>query len=566
MMNNDQDEELKLSKTHFDAIKLLEGALQKMDGIISTEPTSNSNCLTNSNGQTVLNNCIQQENSEDSSDHLESKLRVSMLNNQVDILLRKLNHLEKYLLQQNDLRKKAESKLQEEMILKSKLEMEKLEVIAMLTNLKLVNVRLTKENMDLKEMIINNQNAQNSMTSSCTSEVVNSQFQRSKNHGSRFYCSLPRHNISKKKNENQNINNELLNDITESCANLMNSKSQFDKCSSAPNLVDSKHNCQNEQILENSSNLFSSTKIYSFQNSNLLFSELNRQQLRDWFAEQGIDYVLEGSKLWPTSGKELISSSISEIDEKFKFKHWLHRKKLILAIQFEKDPNKLFDEDKYLAKARYLNTSWVLQWLDDIGLPQYKESFSLAAINGTLLNRLTKDDFLMMPFENSDLHFSSLRYGIKVLRKNNFDPECLIRRSNTNKNDDDCNLSLWTTHRVMEWLCSVNLAEYASNLRGSGVHGGLIVYDDRFTSELLADILFIQQSKTLLRRHLSIQFSQLIGRDLNQKKRDDQCKPKYRPLTISSKTKIQKKSQFSLKRKKHNNELSIGDLICPMDD
>lgn len=34
-MNNDQEEELKLSKTHFDAIKLLEGALQKMDGIIS---------------------------------------------------------------------------------------------------------------------------------------------------------------------------------------------------------------------------------------------------------------------------------------------------------------------------------------------------------------------------------------------------------------------------------------------------------------------------------------------------------------------------------------------------
>lgn len=55
-----------------------------------------------------------------------------------------------------------------------------------------------------------------------------------------------------------------------------------------------------------------------------------------------------------------------------------------------------------------------------------------------------------------------------MLRNNNFDPECLIRRSNINKNNDDCNLSLWTTHRVMEWLCSVNLAEYASNLRGSG--------------------------------------------------------------------------------------------------
>jgi hypothetical protein len=64
------------------------------------------------------------------------------------------------------------------------------------------------------------------------------------------------------------------------------------------------------------------------------------------------------------------------------------------------------------------------------------------------------------------------------------------------------------------------------------------VYDDRFTSDLLADILFIQQSKTLLRRHLSIQFNQLIGTDLNQKKRDAQSKSKYRPLTISSKVKV----------------------------
>lgn len=70
------------------------------------------------------------------------------------------------------------------------------------------------------------------------------------------------------------------------------------------------------------------------------------------------------------------------------------------------------------------------------------------------------------------------------------------------------------------------------------MHGGLIVYDDRFTSDLLADILFIQQGKTLLRRHLSSQFGQLLGKDLNQTKREAQCKPKYRPLTISSKNKV----------------------------
>jgi len=34
---------------------------------------------------------------------------------------------------------------------------------------------------------------------------------------------------------------------------------------------------------------------------------------------------------------------------------------------------------------------------------------------------------------------------------------------------------LWTNHRVMEWLRSIDLSEYAPNLRGSGVHGGLMV-------------------------------------------------------------------------------------------
>lgn len=59
--------------------------------------------------------------------------------------------------------------------------------------------------------------------------------------------------------------------------------------------------------------------IYTFR-LNLPFGEWNRQDLCDWFTDQGIDYVLIESKLWPTSGKDLICSSISDIDQKFKFK------------------------------------------------------------------------------------------------------------------------------------------------------------------------------------------------------------------------------------------------------
>ena len=36
----------------------------------------------------------------------------------------------------------------------------------------------------------------------------------------------------------------------------------------------------------------------------------------------------------------------------------------------------------------------------------------------------------------------------------------------------------------MEWLRHVDLSEYAPNLRGSGVHGALLVMEKRWTFEL----------------------------------------------------------------------------------
>ena len=45
-----------------------------------------------------------------------------------------------------------------------------------------------------------------------------------------------------------------------------------------------------------------------------------------------------------------------------------------------------------------------------------------------------------------------------------------------------------------------------------GVHGALLMFEPRFNDELLASILSIPASKTLLRRHLSIHFKELVGR------------------------------------------------------
>ncbi len=42
----------------------------------------------------------------------------------------------------------------------------------------------------------------------------------------------------------------------------------------------------------------------------------------------------------------------------------------------------------------------------------------------------------------------------------------------------------WSNHRVMEWLRSIDLSEYAPNLRGSGVCGALIVRKKKFIESL----------------------------------------------------------------------------------
>ena len=92
-----------------------------------------------------------------------------------------------------------------------------------------------------------------------------------------------------------------------------------------------------------------------------------------------------------------------------------------------------------------------------------------------------QEDLLYMKITNA-LHHHSIRRGIEVLRKHNFNLSALKRRPSLSSDSQANNTSaptqdptLWTNHRVMEWLRSIDLSEYAANMRGSGVHGALIV-------------------------------------------------------------------------------------------
>lgn len=221
-----------------------------------------------------------------------------------------------------------------------------------------------------------------------------------------------------------------------------------------------------------------------------------------------------------------------DIEKELKLSTPLHRKKITLAIS---DMITSVDDcDEMIRSAGKLDLNWIIKWLEDVGLPQYKDMFTMARMDGRMLHKLTMDDLASMHI-TSMLHVASFRRGIQVMRENLWDPNCLIRRSS---DGDTEKVTVWTAHRVMEWLEAIDLAEYTPNLRGAGVHGGLMVYESKFTSELLAEMLSIPANKTLLRRHLALHFSDLIGRDLIQAKRDAENTLGYIPLTITSKIKV----------------------------
>jgi hypothetical protein len=85
-----------------------------------------------------------------------------------------------------------------------------------------------------------------------------------------------------------------------------------------------------------------------------------------------------------------------------------------------------------------------------------------------------KEDIIYLNITN-ELHHLCLKRSIQVLRLNNFNSTCIKRRPGSDDKNDTNEIMYWSNHRVMEWLRSIDLAEYAPNLRGSGVCGALIV-------------------------------------------------------------------------------------------
>ncbi|XP_041891540.1 liprin-beta-2 isoform X2 [Corvus kubaryi] len=289
---------------------------------------------------------------------------------------------------------------------------------------------------------------------------------------------------------------------------------------------------------------------------NAPFAQWSTERVCNWLEDFGLGQYVIFARQWVTSGHTLLTATPQDMEKEMGIKHPLHRKKLVLAI---KAINAKQDE-----KSAQLDHIWVTRWLDDIGLPQYKDQFHESRVDGRMLQYLTVNDLLFLKV-TSQLHHLSIKCAIHVLHVNGFNPHCLRRRPVEENNISPSDVVQWSNHRVMEWLRSVDLAEYAPNLRGSGVHGGLIILEPRFNGDTLAMLLNIPPQKTLLRRHLTTNFNVLIGPEAQQEKREIMESAAHTPLTTTAKVRPKKLgfSHFGNLRKKKFDEST--DYICPMD-
>ncbi|KAF7390903.1 hypothetical protein HZH66_009383 [Vespula vulgaris] len=259
-------------------------------------------------------------------------------------------------------------------------------------------------------------------------------------------------------------------------------------------------------------------------------AELSIEEVGEWLSRIGLECYAAELRRWGATGVKLVEATPNQIEKELDIKNILHRKKLLYAIESERS-----NAEGFLGSEK-MDSAAVLRWLDDIGLPQHKEAFHNAKVDGRVLHRLTTEDLLNLGV-TAQLHAASLRRGIQILRELNFEFDNMERRSVNGNGADGTNVTLWTNHRVMEWLRVVDLAEYAPNMRGSGVHGGLMIHEGRFTSEL----------------------------EVVQHKREMESTLGFVPLTLTARLKAPKKSQFTLKRKKSKNEVDYGNLVCPLE-